>query len=209
MINLLILIFIMTLFYIAISGRMFAVINLLAVQGILLFGVAFLTLREINLVNFLVILIETLVFKAIVVPYFFKRVIRTNNIKREVEPYISGYNSLIIVSVLIFLSFILSFNLQNAQLKVTFLTAAFSGIATGLFLIVSRKKLITHTVGYMVLENGIVILSFSVGKEMPMAVNAGILLDILISVLLFGLFINKIASVYKDLEISHLSKLSD
>ena len=44
---------------------------------------------------------------------------------------------------------------------------------------------------------------------MPMAVNAGILLDILISVLLFGLFMNKIARSFKELEIDHLKKLAD
>ena len=88
--------------------------------------------------------------------------------------------------------------LQNQQLKLIYITAAFSGIMTGLFLIVSRKEIIQHIIGYIVLENAIVLLSFSLGNEMPMAVNAGILLDILISILLFGLFMNRIAKTYKD-----------
>jgi hydrogenase-4 component E len=64
-------------------------------------------------------------------------------------------------------------------------------------------------VGYIVLENGIVILSFSVGKEIPMAVNAGILLDILISVLIFGLFLNKIGKTFNQLDITKLTSLND
>ena len=80
---------------------------------------------------------------------------------------------------------------------------------TGLFLIVSRKEIIQHIIGYIVLENAIVLLSFSLGNEMPMAVNAGILLDILISILLFGLFMNRIAKTYKELDIDQLNKLSD
>jgi hydrogenase-4 component E len=99
--------------------------------------------------------------------------------------------------------------LQNQQLKLIYITAAFSGIMTGLFLIVSRKEIIQHIIGYIVLENAIVLLSFSLGNEMPMAVNAGILLDILISILLFGLFMNRIAKTYKDLDIDQLNKLSD
>jgi len=209
MATLLIIIFIITLFYAAISGRMFALINLLMIQGFLLFGVALIELREMNVVNLIVILVETLVFKAFLVPYFLKRTIRQNNIKREVEPYISGFNSLIIVSVLIILSFILTFSLQQNFHKVIYFTVAFSAILTGLFLMVSRKKIITHIIGYIILENGIVLLSFSVGNEMPMIVNAGILLDILVSVLLFGFFLSRIRYISKEFEISSLSKLKD
>jgi hydrogenase-4 component E len=209
MTTLLIIIFIITLFYSAISGRMFALINLLMLQGFLLFGVALIELSNMNVLNLIIILLETLIFKAVVVPYFLKRTIRQNNIKREVEPYISGFNSLIIVSVLIILSFILTFSLQESFHKIVYFTAAFSAIITGLFLMVSRKKIITHIIGYVILENGIVLLSFSVGNEMPMIVNAGILLDILVSVLLFGFFMSKIRYISNDLEITKLSKLKD
>lgn len=209
MITLLILIFIITLFYAAISGRMFVLIDLLMVQGLLLFGIAFIELREMNIVNLIFVLLETLVFKAIGVPYFLKRTIKKNNIKREVEPYISGFNSLLIVSLLIIMSFILSFYMHEKFYRIIYFTAAFSAISTGLFLIVSRKKIITHIIGYVILENGIVMLSFSIGNEMPMTVNAGILLDLLVSVLLFGLFIDKIGRVSKDFDISRLNKLKD
>jgi len=199
----------MSLFYIAVSGRLFVCINLLIIQGILLFGVAFIALNEINIINLLVVLIETLLFKAIILPYYIKKMVLKNKIKRQVSPFISGFSSLMVVSVIIILSFVMGLYLQNQQLKLIYITAAFSGILTGLFLIISRKDIIQHIIGYIVLENGIVILSFSLGKEMPMAVNAGILLDILISVLLFGLFMNKIVRTYKDLEIDKLNKLSD
>ena len=209
MATLLIIIFIITLFYAAISVRMFTLTNLLIVQGLLLFGVAFIELQELNVVNLIIILVETLVFKAILVPYFLKRTIRQNNIKREVEPFISGVNSLLIVSVLIVLSFILTFSLQQDFYNVIYFTVAFSAILTGLFLMVSRKKILTHVIGYVILENGIVLLAFSVGNNMPMIVNAGILLDILVSVLLFGFFMSRIRYISKEFEISSLSKLKD
>ncbi len=207
--NLFIIIFLMSLFYIAVSGRLFVCINLLILQGLLLFGIAFLSLREINIINLAVVLTETLVFKAIILPYYIKKMVLQNKIKRQVSPFMSGFSSLLIVSVLILLSFIMGIYLQNQQLKLIYITAAFSGIMTGLFLIVSRKEIIQHIIGYIVLENAIVLLSFSLGNEMPMAVNAGILLDILISILLFGLFMNRIAKTYKELDIDQLNKLSD
>jgi len=209
MTTLLTIIFIITLFYSSISGRLFTLINLLMIQGFLLFGVALIELNEMNIINFIFILLETLIFKAMVVPYYLKRTIRQNNIKREVEPYISGFNSLIIVSVLIILSFMLTFSLNESFQKIVYFTAAFSAIITGLFLMISRKKIITHIIGYVILENGIVLLAFSVGNEMPMIVNAGILLDILVSVLLFGFFLSRIRYISKDFEITKLSKLKD
>jgi len=207
--NLLIIIFLISLFYIAVSGRLFVCINLLILQGLMLFGIAFLSLREINIINLLVVLTETLLFKAIILPYYIKKMVLKNKIKRQVSPFMSGFSSLMTVSILILLSFIMGIYLQNEQLKLIYITASFSGIMTGLFLIVSRKEIIQHIIGYIVLENGIVLLSFSLGNETPMAVNAGILLDILISILLFGLFMQRIAKRYKDLDIDQLNKLSD
>ncbi|HOK38631.1 MAG: hypothetical protein WHW07_09615 [Bacteroidales bacterium] len=204
-----ILIFFITLFYIAISGRLFTCLNLLIIQGFILFGVAIIELHETNLVNLLIVLLETLVFKAWFMPNYLKKVVTRNNIKRDVNPYISGFSSLIIVSLLIIGNMILAYFLQDNILKPAYIAAAFSGILTGLFLIVSRKEIIIHLVGYIVLENGIVILSFSVGKEIPMAVNAGILLDILISVLIFGLFLNKIGKTFNQLDITKLTSLND
>ena len=207
--NLLIIIFLISLFYIAVSGRLFVCINLLILQGLMLFCIAFLSLREINIINLLVVLTETLLFKAIILPYYIKKMVLKNRIKRQVSPFMSGFSSLLTVSILILLSFIMGIYLQNEQLKLIYITAAFSAIMTGLFLIVSRKEIIQHIIGYIVLENGIVLLSFSLGNETPMAVNAGILLDILISILLFGLFMQRIAKRYKDLDIDQLNKLSD
>lgn len=207
--NLLIILFLITLFYIAISGRLFVCINLLIVQGLILFGVAFLSLTEINIINLLVVLTETLLFKAIILPYYIKRIVTKNKIKRQVSPFMSGFSSLLTVSLLILLSFILGMYLKNDQLKLIYITVAFSGILTGLLLIVSRKEIIQHIIGYIILENGVVLLSFSLGNETPMAVNAGILLDILISILLFGLFMNRLSKTYKDLDIDQLNKLAD
>jgi len=204
-----ILLFFVSLFYIAISGRLFTVLNLLILQGLLLFGVAIVELNEINIVNLLIVLLETLIFKAWFMPNYLKKVVNRNNIKRQVNPYISGFNSLIIISVIIIGNLIFAYYIQNTFLKPAYIAAAFSGILTGLFLIISRKEILMHLVGYVVLENGIVLLSFSVGKEMPFAVNAGILLDILISVLIFGLFINKIGKMFEDMDITKLTSLSD
>ena len=82
-------------------------------------------------------------------------------------------------------------------------------IFTGLFLMISRKKIITHVMSFIIMENGVVILSLTVGIEMPMLVNLGILLDIFVTVLVLGIFANKIGDIFKEAEVGHLERLRD
>jgi hydrogenase-4 component E len=63
--------------------------------------------------------------------------------------------------------------------------------------------------GYLVIENGVFILSLAVGNEMPMLVNLGIMLDIFASVFLLGIFINRIGDVLKDVDVDQLKNLKD
>ena len=64
-------------------------------------------------------------------------------------------------------------------------------------------------VGYLIIENGIFLLSLAVGSEMPMMVNLAILLDVLIGVLVFGVFINRIGNTFESTRIEQLSNLRD
>ena len=63
--------------------------------------------------------------------------------------------------------------------------------------------------GYLVIENGVFILSLAVGNEMPMLVNLGIMLDIFASVFILGVFFNKIGDVLKDPDVNQLRHLKD
>ena len=68
MLHVLLIVFLISLFYMAIANRMTTYVNVLALQGILLFFVAFLELKHINTLNLILILLETIIFKYI--PYF-------------------------------------------------------------------------------------------------------------------------------------------
>ncbi|MNE36628.1 hydrogenase 4 membrane subunit [compost metagenome] len=63
--------------------------------------------------------------------------------------------------------------------------------------------------GFLVIENGVFILSIALGNEMPMLVNIGILLDIFASVFLLGIFVNKIGDVMKEQDVEQLRNLRD
>ncbi|MDP2114772.1 MAG: hypothetical protein Q8K69_12015 [Bacteroidota bacterium] len=209
MIDVLLIVFIITLLYVSIANRIITYVKVLALQGFILFGVTFLQLQEINTLNLVLILLETIVFKAIAVPLFLDHLIKRNNITREAEPYIPNFLSLVITTIIIVVTILLANSVKDDNLDKIFFIVALSTLFTGLYFIASRKKIITHVMGYLIIENGVFVLSLAVGNEMPMLVNLGIMLDIFASVLILGIFLNKIGDVFKDVDVTQLSNLKD
>jgi len=209
MINVLLIVLLISLLYLSIANRLLTYIKILAFQGVILFGVALIELNDINTLNLVLILLETIIVKAILVPLFIKYIIKRNNITREMEPFIPNFVSLIIVTCIIVITILLSNSITDTHLEKISFIVALSTLFTGLFIIGTRKKIITHVMGYLVIENGVFILSLAVGNEMPLLVNLGIMLDIFASVLILGIFVNKIGDVLKDVDVDQLRNLKD
>ncbi len=209
MTNVLLIIFTISLLYLGIAHRLLTYIKILAFQGVLLFGIAFIELIQINALNLSFILLETIVFKAIVIPMFLNYVMKKNRITRDAEPFLPNFVSLILITLIIITTFILSNAIDDSQISKIFFVVAISTLFTGLYIIVTRHKIITHVMGYLIIENGVFILSLAVGNEMPMLVNLGILLDIFVSVFLLGIFVNRIGDVLKDVDVDQLKNLKD
>jgi hydrogenase-4 component E len=209
MTDILLIAFAMSLLYLSIANRLQTYLRILVFQGIMLFGATFLSLMHINIFNLSLIMLETIVFKAIAVPWFISYLIKRNGITRIAEPYLPNFASLIIVTMIIVSTILLSNSIEDTNLDKTYFVVALSTFFTGLYLIVSRKKIITHVIGYIVIENGVFTLSLAVGSEMPMLVNLGIMLDIFASVLILGVFFNKIGDVLKDPDVNLLRNLKD
>ena len=209
MTDILLITFTITLLFMSIANRIYTYLNILIFQGFILFGVTYLTLTEINTANLILIMLETIVFKAIAVPLVIKYIIKRNSIKREAEPYLPNFISLIIVTSIVVMTIILSGTVEDINLDKSYFVVALSNLFTGLYLIVSRKKIITHVIGYLIIENGVFVLTLAVGNEMPMLVNMGIMLDIFASVLILGIFFNKLGDVLKDPDVNLLRNLKD
>jgi hydrogenase-4 component E len=209
MTNVLLIIFIISLLYVSIANRIITYVRVLALQGFILFGVTFLQLKDIQTWNLVLILVETIVFRAVAVPMFLSYLIRRNRITRETEPYLPHFVSLIIITMIVVITVVLANSIQDTHLDKIFFIVSLSTLFTGLYFIASRKKIITHVMGYLMIENGVFVLSLAVGNEMPNLVNLGIMLDVFASVLILGIFLNKIGDVFKAVDVDQLSNLKD
>jgi len=209
MIHVLLITFLMTLFYMSIANRMLTYIKVLAFQGIILFVVVFIQLNEINPLNLVLILLETIGFKTIAVPLFLNYILKQNKITREAEPYLPNFISLIITTGIIVFTILLVNSINDSNLDKIFFIVALSTLFAGVYIIVSRRKILTHVMGYLVIENGVFILSLAVGSEMTMLVNIGIMLDIFVSVLVLGMFMNRIGNTFEEMSVENLMNLKD
>jgi hydrogenase-4 component E len=209
MINVLLLTFTITLLYLGIANRLMTYVKILAFQGVILFGIAFIELFEINPLNLIFILLETIFIKAIAIPLFLRHVIKKNKITREAEPYLPNFISLVVITLVVIITFLVSNSIGDLSLNKFYFIVALTALFTGLYIIITRRKIITHVIAYVIIENGVFILSLAVGNEMPMLVNLGILLDVFVSVFLLGIFVNKVGDIIKDVDISQLTNLKD
>ena len=200
-----------SMLYVFAASRIEAYVKILALQGTLLFLLVVVDIKEINWLNIAFLIVETLIIKTIVIPYFLLKVIRKNEIGREIEPYISQFYSVLIASAIFMFGFVAAFwaAKTNAGIKPLYFGIPIVLIVSSLFLIVNRKRIITHILCYMMLENGIFLLSLSVANEMPMLVNIGVLLDLFVGIFLFVIFFNKIQEMYDGNHIDVLTELKD
>lgn len=211
MADILVILFGISLLFASVTNMLSSIIRILVFQGLLLFVLTLLNTTEFNMLGFGFVALETLLFKAVLIPYYLAYTIQKNNVVREVEPNVSNFFSLFIMTLTFAFGFFIAMwsgktvsGIHPLQLGI-----AFAAILKGLFIIIANKKLITHLMGYLIMENGIFLLSLAAAREMPYIVSLGVSLDILMAVLIAGLFMSKIRSTFDDEDVDQLSSLKD
>jgi len=206
-----IILFGLTMLYLSATSRIVAHIRLLVAQGILLFLICCCGMKDMNLLNFLFLVFETLIVKSLIIPWFLFKVLKKTHSNRDMAANIPHFYCLVISSIILVAGFLVS-NYFISSMKLVspiYFGVSIAVIITSLWLITIKHKIMSNVIEFITMENGIFLLSVSVAKEMPMLVNMGVLLDVFIAVYILGLFVNVINKEFKDLEVSHLSDLKD
>ncbi len=212
MIHFLILLFGVTMLYTAATGRIESYVRVLVVQGACLFALVLMEFDPAHLWGFVFLAVETLGFKTLVIPGFLLRVVRRNAINRDLGAALSHFHSLVLAGIVFALGFLLAGEASARgvlPLRSLYFGVAVSTILLALLIIVTRRMLVTHAIGYMMLENGIFLLSLAVAREMPILVHLGVLLDIFMGIFLLGLFVTKIKSTWDESRVDALVHLRD
>jgi hydrogenase-4 component E len=204
-----IILFAISLIYLAMAERVVRFLTLLIIQGILLAGIAYWHLKQIDVMHLSFILLETLIVKSIGIPLFLNYIRKRNKLNKLNESKVPTFVSILITSAGLVFGFVLSNFLRDTHIETIFFAVAISTVIAGMYFIISHRNVFTHLIGYLVIQNGIFMMSLSVGVEMPMLINNAILLDLFISVLVLGIFINRVGDTFQNLTVDGLSQLKD
>lgn len=178
-------------------GRLWGAVRLVAFQGVVIGLLPFVLTGE----HALVAVVNVLV-KGVLLPVMLNYAIRKARTVRELEPLVSFGKSVAIVFAVTLLSF--RFAPETLAVAVSFAT-----IATGLFLIIARRKAITQVIGFLVFENGISIFAAGISMDYGLVVELGILLDVFVLVFILGIAVYEINRTFSSIDIDKLNRLGD
>lgn len=146
--------------------------------------------------------------KVIGIPYSLVRIIKDLKAAQDVTSSTTASQSVFIMAGLILLSFFaVAPYAKTLRVDEEMLAAAVALLLAGAFLMVSRKKALMQIIGLLVLENGIFLAAFTTTFGMPLIIEIGVFFDLLMGVLLMGLFIFRIRDTFDHLDVSKLRKL--
>ena len=206
MILALVLLYVVSLVYISITERFRSYASLVGLQGWLLLAIALVRLQQIEIWSLLFVVAETLLFKAIVVPAILFAVIRRTKINRIAASGTSQFNSLVLSLAALVASISVTYCIAEETINLVFFGVALYALLSGLILIVVRTRIFSHMVGFLVI---VFLFSMAVGVEMPSMIEIAIMLDILISILMLGLFLTKIGARFRIGDTDLLTNVKD
>jgi hydrogenase-4 component E len=153
----------------------------------------------------------TLVLKVGLLPWILLRLIHRLEAQWDTEPLIQTPTTMLIGVGLVIFAFGLA---QPISALATTITRNTLGIALAVILLafmmmITRRKAVTQVVGFLAMENGLFFAATSATYGMPMVVELGIALDVLVGVFILGIFFFQIREQFESLDLRHLETLKE
>ncbi len=184
-------------------------IRAVALQGVALGLMPILLHHKVHSFHTLFISSMIISLKGFLIPILLFRAIRDVAVRKEQEPLIDFTTSLVLGGILVGLGFAVASRLPLPQevKSPLLIPVALSTVMMGLLVIVTRTKILTQTLGYLMLENGIFAFGLILTKELPWLIEMGVALDIFAGIFIMGTLIGHIAQEFDSMSIRKLSNL--
>ncbi|HLC40906.1 MAG TPA: hypothetical protein VJO34_04690 [Methylomirabilota bacterium] len=150
-----------------------------------------------------------LLLKGLVIPRLLRRMEQRYGAERELQPYVNTATSLLISGLLVLFAYALARPLVAlSQLPTRAgIPLALGLIFVSLFVIASRKKALTQVIGFLMLENGIALLAVLGTYGIPLVVEIGVFLDLLLGFIVMQIFIYRIRETFESSDVDQLGRL--
>jgi len=153
----------------------------------------------------------TLALKVIAMPWYFFRIVKQLDVDRDVEPMINIPTTMLIGIVLVIFSFNLALpisELSGTVMRST-LGIALACVLLAFLMMITRRKAIPQVIGFLAMENGLFFAATSTTYGMPLVVELGVALDVMVAVFVLSIFFFQIRETFDSLDLKHMEKLKE
>src|SRR5213594_1874006 len=140
----------------------------------------------------------TVVLKVMLIPWVLHRLIDRLYVRWDIETLINIPTTMLIGIGLAIFAFALAAPIsQMASILLSFL------------MMIVRRKAVPQVIGFLAMENGLFFAATSATYGMPLVVELGVALDVLVGTFIFGIFFFHIRERFDSLDIRHMEKLKE
>ncbi len=153
----------------------------------------------------------TLALKVFLIPILLHRVIDRLDVRWDVEPLINIPTTMLIGIVLVVFAFDLAAPISRLSSTIarSTLGIALACVLLSFLMMIVRAKALPQVIGFLAMENGLFFAATAATNGMPMIVELGIGLDVLVGVLILGVFMFQIREQFDSLDIRNLERLKE
>ncbi|MEW6163531.1 MAG: formate hydrogenlyase [Pseudomonadota bacterium] len=211
LINLLAAVILLLAFAMLAQRRVLQLIDLFALQGFALFLSTLVVAVKTGQTHLYYSAGLTLSLKVLLLPWILHRLVRRLQVKGEIEALINIPTTMLVGIGLVIVAFNVALPISALSSTITrgTLGIALAVVMLAFLMMITRRKAITQVVGFLAMENGLFLAATSATYGMPMVVELGIALDVLVGVIILGVFFFQIRDQFDSLDIHHMERLKD
>lgn len=191
--------------------RILSLINLFMMQGLALFASTMIVALSTGQHHLYGSAALTLLLKVIALPWILHRLIRRLSVKWDVETIINIPTTMLVGIALV----VVAFNVASpiSELSGTIMRAtigiALACVLLSFLMMITRSKAVPQVIGFLAMENGLFFAATSATYGMPMVVELGIALDVMVGMVIFGVFFFQIRQQFDSLDIRHMERIKE
>ncbi len=189
--------------------RVLTLITLLAWQGAALAASTAIVAWSTGQTHLYYSALITVLLKVILIPWVLHRLIDRLFVRWDIETLINIPTTMLIGIGLVIFAFALATPISQMATTLTRSTLgiALASVLLSFLMMIVRQKAVPQVIGFLAMENGLFFAATSATYGMPLVVELGVALDVLVGTFIFGIFFFHIRERFDSLDIRHMEKL--
>ena len=153
----------------------------------------------------------TLTLKVIALPWILHRLIRKLSVKWDVETMINIPTTMLVGIGLVVVAFNVAqpISLLSGTIMRATIGIALACVLLSFLMMITRSKAVPQVIAFLAMENGLFFAATSATYGMPMVVELGIALDVMVGMVIFGVFFFQIRQQFDSLDIRHMERIKE